>query len=104
MPPPGAGASGPDCAVFDLTCRATAAADAPLPNQATMPFHSAPEPMAAGMASEASKRNVALVSARYLADSLSIGSTYRLWSTLVFADTQPGATLMRLSAHCGVDR
>ena len=56
------------------------------------------------MASEASNRNVAFGSARYFAEILSIGSVYRLWSTFSLADTQPGATLIRLSAHCGLDR
>ena len=43
-------------------------------NQAVIYFHSAPEPTAAGIRSEASNRNVAVGSVRYFADSLSIGS------------------------------
>jgi len=48
--------------------------DLPWPNQAVIAFHSAPEPTAAGMRSDASNRKVAPGSVRYLADSASIGS------------------------------
>src|SRR5665811_2347846 len=83
---------------------ATSGIDLPLPNQSTIAFHSAPEPTAAGMASEASNRNVAVGSARYFAEILSTGSVYRVWSTFWLADTQPEATLIRLFAHSGLDR
>src|SRR5262249_10804012 len=43
-------------------------------NQATIDFHSWPAPTAAGIKSEASNAKVAVGSARYLADSWSIGS------------------------------
>src|SRR5262249_49112780 len=44
-------------------------------NQLTIDFHSWPAPTAAGIASEASNAKVAVGSARYFADSWSIGST-----------------------------
>ena len=43
-------------------------------NQLTIDFHSWPAPTAAGIASEASNAKVAFGSARYFADSWSIGS------------------------------
>src|SRR5215469_18178516 len=43
-------------------------------NQLTIDFHSWPAPTAAGIASEASNAKVAVGSARYFADSWSIGS------------------------------
>ena len=48
--------------------------DVPEANQAVIDFHSWPAPTAGGIRSDASNRKVALVSVRYLADSLSIGS------------------------------
>src|ERR1019366_6263485 len=83
---------------------ATATCDAPVPNQAVICVHSAPEPTADGIRSDASNRKVAFGLVRYFADNWSMPSVYRLWSTPLFAETQPGATLIRLSAHCGDDR
>ena len=74
------------------------------PNHAVICVHSAPEPTADGIRSDASKRKVAFGLVRYCADNLSMPSVYRLWSTPLFAETQPGATWIRLSAHCGDDR
>src|SRR5262249_53325025 len=78
--------------------------DLPSANHAVIAFHSAPEPTAAGMRSEASNRNVAFGSVRYFADSASIGSVYRLLSTPELAETQPVATFTRLVAHSELDR
>src|SRR5665213_2545988 len=83
---------------------ATDTCDAPVPNQAVICVHSAPDPTADGIRSDASKRNVAFGLVRNCADNLSMPSVYRLWSTPLFAETQPGATWIRLSAHCGDDR
>src|SRR5450755_2122396 len=74
------------------------------PNQDVISDHSLPAPTAAGIRSEASKRNVAVGSVRYFTDSWSIGSVYRDLSTPLFADTQPVAILTRLEAQSALDR
>src|SRR5262249_54752042 len=83
---------------------AVSATDLPSANHAVIAVHSAPEPTAAGIMSEASNRNVAFGSVRYLAARASTGWVYTDGSTSVFADTEPGATLIRLAAQAGVDR
>ncbi len=78
--------------------------DCPSANQAVSDFHSCPAPIAAGIRSEPSKRKVAAGSVSASADSLSIGSVYRLLSTPWLAETQPLAVFTRLLAQSELDR
>ena len=71
-----------------------------------MPFQNVPAPTAPGMRSEPSKRDVAALSVRISAESLSTGFFSRLGSAFLFAVTQPPEpqVLARSLAHSVEER